>query len=60
MIVKGKPKCNCPKADECPKTGPRVCGSNGEDYDNECHLKADACRQNNPIYAVHNGSCRKF
>ncbi|XP_063070381.1 tomoregulin-2a isoform X2 [Engraulis encrasicolus] len=34
-----------------------VCGSNNENYENECYLRRDACKQQSEILVVSDGSC---
>ncbi|XP_028847560.1 tomoregulin-2a isoform X1 [Denticeps clupeoides] len=34
-----------------------VCGSNNENYDNECFLRRDACKQQSEILVASEGSC---
>lgn len=34
-----------------------VCGSNNENYENECFLRRDACKQQTEILVVSEGSC---
>ncbi|TRY59885.1 hypothetical protein DNTS_007076 [Danionella cerebrum] len=34
-----------------------VCGSNNENYENECFLRRDACKQQSEILVVSEGSC---
>jgi len=46
----------------CPQTAPRVCGSDGRTYDDECHLKISNgftwdCRVPNGVHVVHEGPC---
>lgn len=34
-----------------------VCGSNNQNYENECYLRRDACKQQSEILVVSEGSC---
>ncbi|XP_031440232.1 tomoregulin-2a isoform X1 [Clupea harengus] len=34
-----------------------VCGSNNDNYENECYLRRDACKQQSEILVVSEGSC---
>ncbi|CDQ57271.1 unnamed protein product [Oncorhynchus mykiss] len=34
-----------------------VCGSNNENYQNECYLRRDACKQQSEVLVVSEGSC---
>ena len=56
-VIDDSPKCVCPKTEDCPTSGPSVCGSNGKPYTNECHLRADACKRKRAFYVVSNGTC---
>ncbi|XP_076118983.1 tomoregulin-2-like [Alosa pseudoharengus] len=37
-----------------------VCGSNNENYENECYLRRDACKQQAEILVVSEGSCPTY
>ena len=41
-IAKEANETSCP--DSCPETGRAVCGSDGNDYVSECHLRMIACK----------------
>ena len=56
----GLHECRCPSEDECPSTGEKVCGSDGITYDNECKLKAAACRSGGGLVLKKEGSCGKY
>ena len=56
----GLHECRCPSEDECPSTGEKVCGSDGISYDNECKLKAAACRSGGGLVLKKEGSCGKY
>ncbi|CAL4097374.1 unnamed protein product, partial [Meganyctiphanes norvegica] len=47
--------CECP---QCPPQLEPVCADDGITYDNECHLKAEACRTHRKITIIHTGTCR--
>ncbi|XP_048581312.1 uncharacterized protein LOC5512067 isoform X7 [Nematostella vectensis] len=51
----GKATCEC--SEDCPKTLKPVCGSDNNDYDNECLMQARACATNKTITAHRNGYC---
>ena len=53
----GRPVCECP---DCPSQRDPVCGDNGLSYDNECLLKAEACRLRRLITMQYKGKCSKF
>ena len=56
----GLHECRCPSEYECPSTGEKVCGSDGITYDNECKLKAAACRSGGGLVLKKEGSCGKY
>lgn len=52
----GERKCECPAI--CPKIYSPVCGSDGNNYSNECQMKVSACRQGMMIKVTSQGQCR--
>ncbi|XP_050719912.1 agrin-like isoform X4 [Eriocheir sinensis] len=50
----GRPVCECP---HCPAHLDPVCGADGISYNNECHLRAEACRIRRPIAVRYRGRC---
>ena len=55
----GQYDCRCPLEDECPASGEKVCGSDEITYDNECKLKAKACKTPSGLVKIKDGSCGK-
>lgn len=56
-------RCQCPES--CPSfgdhTGSRaVCGSDGVDYPDLCHLNLAACRQSRDIQIKYQGKCGEY
>ncbi|XP_042199559.1 agrin isoform X3 [Callorhinchus milii] len=49
-------KCICPTSCER-KVEKAVCGSDGQDYRNECELNMYACDRQKNLYKKHNGPC---
>ena len=43
--------------DLCPKVEEPVCGTDGQDYTNECVLKATACRERREVAVSDTGLC---
>ena len=58
MCKKGK--CICPKRKDCPPLSERVCGSDGQVYTNECHMKAESCKLGKTLLDVGMEKCCKF
>ena len=54
-----KGKCKCPKKEDCPQLSERVCGSDGQVYTNECHMKAESCKQGKTLFEVGMEKCCK-
>ena len=55
-----KGKCKCPKKEDCPQLSERVCGSDGQVYTNECHMKAESCKQGKTLLEVGMEKCCKY
>ena len=55
----GQHECRCPREDECPSSGHKVCGSDGKTYDNECKLKAQACKGSSGLVVTKQDRCGK-
>lgn len=56
-------QCQCP--DSCPTFGDHsgsraVCGSDGVDYPDLCHLNMASCRQSKDIQVKYNGKCGEY
>ncbi|CAL4063228.1 unnamed protein product, partial [Meganyctiphanes norvegica] len=51
----GRPVCECP---QCPPQEGPVCGEDGISYDNECELRAEACRAQRKLNIRYPGKCR--
>ena len=56
----GQHECRCPLEDECPSSGDKVCGSDGKTYDNECKLKAQACKGSSGLVVTKQDRCGKI
>lgn len=56
----GHHECRCPREDECPSSGEKVCGSDGKTYDNECKLKAQACKGSGRLVVAKQDRCGKI
>jgi len=52
----GERKCECPAF--CPKIYSPVCGSDRNNYSNECQMKVSACSQGMMIKVTSKGKCR--
>mgnify|MGYP002804202166 CR=1 FL=1 len=52
-----KPTCVCRTNMECSSLWSPVCGSDGETYNNECIMKATACRMNKNIRVITRNKC---
>ncbi|XP_055341081.1 follistatin-like [Paramacrobiotus metropolitanus] len=55
----GQPVCGCPL--HCPAPGPgtkAICGSTGQTFKSECHLKRYNCRKQTKIWADYEGHCQ--
>lgn len=50
-------KCVCREDLDCPGDFQPICGSNAKKYNNDCIMKATACREGRSIEKVANGSC---
>lgn len=54
---KGYPECVCPLESDCPRQDKPVCGTDGQNYPNECVLKARACLMRKDVEAEYDGHC---
>ncbi|KAF7233766.1 hypothetical protein EG68_03720 [Paragonimus skrjabini miyazakii] len=54
----GEPQCICPTG--CPAVGvdQSVCGTDGQTYESECHLKVRSCAEQRDLYVAHHGPCK--
>lgn len=52
----GQPQCVCPF--ECPAIRAPVCGSDGNFYDSDCHMKEQACKLQKKIVIVPRNRCQ--
>ncbi|XP_067016859.1 C4b-binding protein alpha chain-like isoform X1 [Acropora muricata] len=49
--------CECRKSTDCLGRFQQICGSDAKTYNNDCIMKATACREGRTIEKVANGSC---
>ena len=54
-LTKNSHRCIC--ATVCPKVYDPVCGSNGQDYDNECLVNVSRCSTKRDITVASEGKC---
>lgn len=61
-LVKGKATCQCPNVRDCSYSPAPVCGSDGNEYPNECYLLVKSCLaalENKSLNLSHKGKCGK-
>ena len=56
-FTRGYPECVCPFESDCPAENKLVCGSDGQNYPNECVLIARACLNRKDVIAEYEGPC---
>ncbi|XP_074621824.1 zona pellucida sperm-binding protein 3 receptor-like isoform X2 [Acropora palmata] len=49
--------CECRKSTDCSGRFQQICGSDAKTYNNDCIMKATACREGRTVEKVANGSC---
>ncbi|KAL8568100.1 hypothetical protein ACOMHN_000324 [Nucella lapillus] len=54
-----QPRCVCPTESSCRMADLKVCGSDGQTYDNECQMKIASCRRKQIITVTSAGDCEK-
>lgn len=62
-LVKGKATCQCPNVRDCSYSPEPVCGSDGNEYPNECYLLVKSCLaalENKSLNLSHKGKCGKL
>lgn len=61
-LVKARATCECPNVRDCGYSPAPVCGSDGNEYPNECYLLVKSCLaalENKPLSLSHKGKCGK-
>lgn len=53
----GLATCVCPEENQCPLESDEVCANDGIAYRTECHMRANSCKNKDPLRVVKKGPC---